>query len=232
MERLTLEGKVREKVGKGIARKLRREGFIPAILYGIDKGVVPLQVKEKDFEKVRSAGGEHAVIELKVGDSINHTIVREEQFDPVFRKLLHIDFYRGKLTEKMTFSVPIVTVGESAGEKEGGVLEHVLREIEVECLPDKIPESIEVDVTNLEIGNLVHVREISAPEGAEIVTEGDRVVVSVVAPRVVEEEVAEEVAEPELVGEGEKPEEEVEKGEEKGKGREKEEGKEKEKKKE
>ncbi len=223
MERLALEGQVREKAGKGIARKLRREGMIPAILYGTKQKVVPLQVKEKDLEKLRRAGGEHAVIDLKVGKSTTPAIIREEQFDPVWGKLLHIDFCRVKLTEKMKVGVPVVAVGESAGVKEGGILEHVLREIEVECLPDKIPESFEVDVTSLGIGNLVHVRDISPPEGVEIATEGDRVVVSIVAPRVVEEEVVEEVAEPELVGEKEEGEEraEEEAEEEKGEGKEK-----------
>jgi large subunit ribosomal protein L25 len=228
MGRLTLEGKIREKAGKGIARKLRREGFVPAILYGVGKKVVPLQVKEQDFEKVRRAGGEHNVIELRVGESTTPAIIREEQFDPVWGRLQHIDFFRVKLTEKMRVSVPVVTVGESAGGKEGGVLDHVLREGEVECFADKIPENIEVDITSLNIGDLVHVRDVSSPESVEIVTEGDRVVVSIIAPRVVEEEVVEEAAEPELVGGEEKPEEEAEGAEEKDKGRGKEQEKEKE----
>ncbi len=210
MERLTLEGEVREKTGKGIVGKLRREGLIPAILYGTKKKVVPLQVKEKDLEGVRHAGGEHALIDLKVGNSTTVAIIKEEQLDPVWGKLLHVDFCRVKLTEKMRVGVPIVTVGECAGEKEGGTLDHVSREIEVECFPDKIPERIEVDVTNLGIGDLIHVKDISPPEDVEIVTEGGRVVVSVIAPRVIEEEVVEEVAEPELVGEKKEGEEKVE----------------------
>ena len=133
---------------------------------------------------------------------------------------------RVTLTKKMKFSIPVVTVGESSGEKAGGILEHILREVEVECLPDKMPESIEVDVSNLEIGDSVHVRDIRSPEGVEIITEGDRVAISVIAPRIVEEEVVEEEAEPELVGEEEKAEGEGEaeekteakKKEEKGKG--------------
>ena len=209
MEHLRLEAEVREKAGKEIARGLRREGLIPAILYGTKEKTVSLQINEKDFEKVRRAGGEHAVIELKVGHSATSAVVKEEQFDPVLGNLLHVDFLRVNLTEKMKFMVPLVTVGESAGEKAGGIVEHVLREVEVECLPDRIPENIEIDVARLEIGDSLRVQDLTVPEAVEIVTEADRVIISVIAPRVVEEEVEkEEVAEPELVG-GEKKEEET-----------------------
>lgn len=229
MGRLILEAEARDGTGKGIVRKLRREGFIPAVLYGLKQKPESLKVKEEDFEEVKRGGAEHAVIEIKVGESAKTpAVVKEEQFDRVSGGLLHVDFCRVSLTEKLKFFVPVVTTGESAGVKVGGVLEHILREIEVECLPDKMPENIEIDVTDLEIGDSVHIRDIDSPEGVEIVTDGSRGVISVMAPRVVEEEeVAEEAVEPELVGgdeEAEEPAEEEGKkeqseGEEKGKGK-------------
>ena len=236
MEHLILETEIREEAGKGPARRLRREGCIPAVLYGLKQETVSLKVKEKDFEFILRSGGENAVIDLKgtgSGDSTS-VVIKDRQFDHVWGKLRHIDFYRVSLTEKLSAEVPVVTIGESAGEKEGGTLEHILREVTVECLPDRIPENIEVDVTALEIGHSIHARELSAPEDVEIITEPDRVVISVIAPRVVEEEVAaEEAAEPELVGEKKEAEEEAgekkeEKGEERkeGKKEEKKEGKE------
>ena len=121
MGHLTLEADVadvREKAGKGVARGLRREGIIPAVLYGTKEKTVSLKVKEKDFEKVRRAGGEHAVMELKVGNATTPAVVKEEQFDPVWGKLLHVDFLRVSLTEKMRSMVPLATVGESAGKKQ------------------------------------------------------------------------------------------------------------------
>ena len=211
MGHLMLEAEVREKAGKGTARGLRREGIIPVVLYGTKEKVVSLQVKEKDFEEVKRAGGEHAVIDLRVGHDATPAVVKEEQLDPVWGKLLHVDFLRVSLTEKMKSPVPIVTIGEAAGEKAGGIVEHILREIEVECLPDRIPGNIEVDVTSLEIGDSLRVRDLTVPEAVEIVTESDRVIISVIPPRVVEEEVEEEeAAEPELVGEKEKAEETAE----------------------
>ncbi len=213
MEHLILETEIRERAGKRPVRKLRREGCVPAVLYGLKQETLHLQVKEKDFELVLRSGGENAVIDLKVTGSGDSTfaVIKDRQFDPVWGKLLHIDFYRVSMTEKLSAEVPVVTVGESAGEKAGGTVEHILREVTVECLPDRIPESIEIDVTALEIGNSIHARDLSVPEGVKIITEPDRVVISVIAPRVVEEEVAaEEAVEPELVGEKEEAEEEAE----------------------
>ncbi len=211
MGHLMLEAEVRGKAGKGIARGLRREGLIPAILCGMKEKTVSLQVNETDFGNVKRAGGEHAVIELKVGRSATPAVVKEEQFDPVLGNLLHVDFLRVSLTEKMRSMVPLVTVGEAAGEKAGGIVEHVLREVEVECLPDGIPENIEIDVTRLEIGDSLRAQDLTVPEAVEIVTEADRVIISVIAPRVIEEEVEkEEAVEPELVGEEKKEEETTE----------------------
>ena len=209
MERPTLEAKVREKTGKSAAHFLRREGWVPAVLYGLKEETISLQVKEKEFAGIVKESGENAVIDLEIGgeaDSAVHGIVKERQFDPVWGKLLHIDFLRISLTQKLTAEVPVVTIGESAGEKEGGILEHVLRHVEVECLPDKIPENIEVDVTGLEIGDSIHVEQLVVPADAEMVTEHDKVVISIVRPRVEEEKevVEEEAEEPELVGRKEK----------------------------
>ena len=236
MERLTLEAKVREKTGKSAAHFLRREGWVPAVLCGLKEETTSIQVKEKEFEDIIRKAGENAVIDLEIGGEASaiHGIVKERQFEPVLGKLLHIDFLRISLTQKLIAEVPVVTIGESAGEKEGGILEHVLRHVEVKCFPDRIPENIELDVTGLGIGDSIHVEQLVVPADAEMVTEHDKVVVSIVRPRVEEEkeEVEEEAEEPELVGRKEKEEvsEEgkgVEKEKEENKGKDKAEDKEK-----
>ena len=200
MAHLSLEAGVRKSDGKGAVNRLRREGYIPAVLYGVSNKNIPIMVKEKDFHDIKHSGGEHGVIDLSVEGDVSPTVIKEQQFDPVWGRLLHIDFCRVKLTEKMTVEVGIETVGESAGEKVGGIVDHVMREIEVECLPDRIPESIEVDISDLEIGDLMHVRDLKMPEGVEVVGETDRVVLYVLAPKEEEEIEAEEAVEPELVG--------------------------------
>ncbi len=205
MEKVSLEAEIREKTGKGSSGRLRRRGYIPAILYGGKEKAQSLIVNTKDLERALSSeAGENVIISLKVGDKTRTVIVKDLQTDPVREDLLHVDLCQISLRERLKASVPIEVRGEAPGVKEGGILQHRLREIEVECLPTEIPESISVDVSELGIGDSLHVKDLRVIGDIEILADGEESVVSIVPPTV--EEVVpptpeEVVAEPEVIGE-------------------------------
>lgn len=203
-----LQGERRTEVGKGVARKLRRAGRIPAVYYGRGEEPIPLAVGLKDLQDViERAEGSNVIVELRVdGDGVadRKALIREIQRDPVGGRILHLDLQHISLTERIVVEVPVVLVGTAVGVKDGGgILEHLLREVEVECLPTDIPAKLEVDVSALQIGDSLHVSDLRA-DRVEIRTEADRTIATVVPPTVLEEaKPAEEVAaeEPELVKE-------------------------------
>ncbi len=205
MKKVSLEAGIREKTGKGSSGRLRRRGYIPAILYGGKEAPQSLIVNIKDLKKALSTeAGENVIISLKVGDKTRMVIVKDLQVDLIREDLLHVDLYQISLKERLKASVPIVVRGEAPGVKEGGILQHRLREIEVECLPTEIPESIPIDVGDLRIGNSLHVKDLRVTGDIKILADGEESVVSIVPPTV--EEVApptpeEVVAEPEVIGE-------------------------------
>lgn len=216
---VSLEAARREGVGKGVARKLRVQGRVPAVYYGRGEDAIPLEIGLKELEAViHNAEGSNVIVDLKVAGAQakdRKALIREIQRDPVAGSILHLDLQHISLTERITVEVPVVLVGTPAGVKDaGGILEHLLREVEVECLPADIPSKLEVDVSALGIGDTLHVSDIKA-ERAEIRTEADRAIATVVPPTVLEEpKPAEEVApvEPELIEKEKKEEEEVEEG--------------------
>ena len=214
MAMLSLKGARRSEVGKGVARKLRVDGRIPAVYYGRGEEPIPLVVGLRELEDViHRAEGSNVIVDLKVeGDAgaDRKALIREIQRDPVAGSILHLDLQHILLTERIVVEVPIVLVGTPIGVKDGGgILEHLLREVEVECLPTDIPSKLEVEVSALNIGDSLHVSDIQA-ERVVIRTEADRAIAAVVPPTILEEvKPAEEAApaEPELVKE--KKEEEV-----------------------
>ncbi len=206
MERVSLEAEIREKTGKGPSGRLRKTGYIPAILYGGKEKPQPLIVNTRDLERALSTeAGENVIISLKVGERDFRTvIVKDLQTDPVRGDLLHVDLYQISLKEKLKASVPIVVWGEAQGVKEGGILEHRLREVEVECLPTEIPESIPIDIGDLRIGDSLHVKDLRVFGDIKILANGEEPVVSIVPPmaEVVAPPTPEEVvAEPGVSGE-------------------------------
>lgn len=224
MKEIELRAKPREESGKEYAKKLRRNGFVPAVLYGPETKTLALEVETKSFLSLLRGGlGENVIITLLLDDkkdSQRKVLVREVQRDPVTGAILHLDFHQISLTKKLTIQVPIHLVGTPVGVDDGGILQHALRDLEIECLPTAIPEKIEVDVSHLKIGDSVHVADIKV-ENAEILSDSKSSIVSVVPPTVFKEpEVAAPVAEeePEVIGEKEGEEEKKEeKEEEKGK---------------
>lgn len=224
MERATLNVEKRDKAGKGVARTLRRQGMIPAIIYR-GGGSLPIAISKKAMaEFIDSTAGEHTVVNLKFSDGGSKlAILKEYQTDPLKGDILHTDFFEISLKEKVTVHVRIVTRGEPIGVKrDGGILQHVLREIEIKCLPDKIPGHLEADISKLEIGQSIHVKDIQVGEGIEVITTPDEILVNVVAPAVEKEPeapaegivaaAAPEIVEPEVIKKGKKEEKEATEG--------------------
>ncbi|MFO1464461.1 MAG: 50S ribosomal protein L25/general stress protein Ctc [bacterium] len=204
MERLQLTANLRAKTGKGVARQLRAQGAIPAVLYGQGQEALPLSVNLRDFTKaMSSSSGTNALVDLKIeGKEQIPVMVKEYQAHVIDRHFLHVDFLKIDLTKKVTVEVPIQLVGKAPGVKEGGILEHITRSLRVNCLPTAIPRALEVDVSNLNIGDNLHVHDVKLPEGVELVPGADETVAAVVAP--VEEVVTTpetEVTQPEVLTE-------------------------------
>ena len=220
MSEFTIEVQKREVEGKNANRRLRALGYIPAVVYGAKQDPVPIKVEKKAlFDLLRQEGGENSVFLLKLSGSKaeRHTMVRDLTVDPISRQILHIDFQRVLMTEKVRVPVPVELLGEPSGVKnQGGVLDFITREIEVECLPGDIPVKLEVDVSALEIGDHIEAGQIALPEKVALMEEPDRVLVAVSHSRVeatIEEAEAEveaaeaglieaEELEPEIIGRG------------------------------
>lgn len=216
-EEILITAKPRDKTGRGQTRRLRNSGFIPAIVYGKGLDTVHLILSERELSKTLSkVAGESVLMNLKIGASSKPVIIKELQQDPVTNQILHVDFQVILLTEKLKIKVPINVKGEAPGVKAGGILDYNLREIEVECLPRDIPEKIEVNISNLEIGDAIHIKELTFPPGVVSVEDKEISILSIVPPKVEEVEVLpeEEITEPEVIGrekkEGEEEEEEAE----------------------
>jgi len=172
LEQLELKAKVRKTIGNGPARALRRDGKVPAVLYGPKTEPVLLSVEVRDIEQVLKSGNVGQVLLNLIIQNGQETtrpaMIKELQAHPVSGRFLHIDFYEIDLTRKIRVGVPVVATGKPVGVEVGGLLQIVRRELEVLCLPTKIPESIKVDVTNLEIGDSIHVEEIELEGDVEI----------------------------------------------------------------
>lgn len=232
-EKVILQADVRSGTGKGPAAAARREGQIPAVVYKEGEKAVSIQVGERELTRaLHTKAGENVLISLQLAGKENVVLIKELQHHPVSHSIVHVDFHQVSLTKKITVSVPLAFKGESIGVKQaGGVLEHVRWEVEVECLPTEIPAEIPVEISNLALGQTLHVRDVVLPEGVRCVTDPDQPVVGCVEPKAEEVPVPAEEgaapAEPEVLKQ-KKPEEEA--GAEAPEGKEgKEKGKEKEK---
>src|SRR5512141_623619 len=206
MASANLSVSARENSGKGVARSLRREGRVPAVIYGHGREPKTLSINTRDLEKLlEHISAENTVIDLDVDGTSSRTLIREIQRHPFKRQILHVDFQELVAGEKVIVRVPVILVGVPDGVRmDGGILDQTMRELEVEVDPSNIPNHIEVDVTKLTIGSSIHVREITLPEGVEVLDDGDASVCVVSAPRAAVEAVAAEeteavAAEPEVI---------------------------------
>lgn len=222
MEKIDIKVSARQTKGKSACKHLRRDGFVPGIVYKGGEKSLPIYIDSKDlWHALHTEAGENAIITLNIADgkkkSEKTVIVRETQTDPVKDELLHVDFYEISLTEEIKVKVPVNVKGEAVGVKEDeGVLNQVLWELEVECKAMAIPENIEIHVDELRIGNAIHVKDIAPPQGVRILDDPEQVIVGVNPPHVeeveeapAEEALGEEAAEPEVIKKGKKEEEEI-----------------------
>lgn len=218
MEKLEVTAKKREERGKEKAKKARREGLIPAVIYGKDMESVLLYIDHKEYiAKLRRSDIRSSIISLDVEGRKYNALLKEVQYHPVTYAPLHIDFHAIRMDEPVEVTVAVKLVGEPVGVKMGGVLEFETRELDIKSLPENIPEAIEVDVSGLEIGYFVKVKDITPPKGVEIIEDPETVIALVTAERVEEEEVVEEEveeAEPEVISKKKEEEEGKEEGQE------------------
>lgn len=201
-ESTKIEVQPREKTGKNANRKARAASKIPAVVYGGGKESVSIEIDRKTFlETMRGRGEEkNPLFLLKLGDKERHAMIREIQTDPLSRQVIHIDFQRVLMDQKVRVAVPIELVGTAYGVKtEGGMLDFVTREIHVECLPGDIPKSIEHDVTDLRMGQHLEAKDLTLPKGLTLLDEPERVIASLGHGRTEAEPTAEERAEPEVI---------------------------------
>jgi large subunit ribosomal protein L25 len=221
MAEVTLDVARREKSGKGVARKLRQQGKVPAVVYGGHKEPVAIEVDRKSITDLiqKSDHGVRSIFLLKMAgtDQQRHAMIKDVQINPLTRKMEHIDFVRVLMDEAIRTTVPVHVTGSAPGVKEGGMLDTQIRELHIECLPNAIPDAIEVDISGLGMHQFLHVSDLKLPEGVKVIEDPERVVVGVTHLRVTEEPVAAAAvdatavpAEPEVIARGKKVEEEAE----------------------
>jgi large subunit ribosomal protein L25 len=208
MEKVILSVETREESGKKSAKDLRNKKKIPAVVYKGGKDALKLQLVVADLDKVlHTKAGENVIVTLKIVGSDSKTkdktvVIKEIQREPIKNQILHVDFNEISLTETLKVNVPLTAHGEPEGKKDGGTLEHVMWELQVECLPTDIPEKIEVDVSKLKIGESIYVKNIKVPDGVKVLTDPELIAMIVKPPKVEvpkEEVGAEAAAEPELI---------------------------------
>jgi len=223
MEKIILNVETREETGKTKSRKLRKKDIIPAVVYKSGKKAINLKIKQSDlYHVLHTSAGENVLITLKIKGAKKTEdkacIIKELQRDPVKDDIIHVDLNEISLTEKIKVKIPVHPHGEAEGVvKDGGVLDHVLWEIEVECLPADIPEKVTVEVSAMKIGDTVYVKNLQVPKDVEILSDPELTVLNVVPPEkeeIVEEVAAEESTEPEVIAKGKKEEEEIPEGDE------------------
>lgn len=219
MSDLMIEVEKREDIGSKVSRRLARAGQLAAVVYGGGKESVPIVVpRRKVLDLMRTGGGENTVFLLKMAGTKKerHAMIRDLQVDPITREIRHIDFVRVLMTEKVRVAVAVELEGSPLGVRnEGGIVDFVTREVEVECLPGKIPQKLTIDITELHLGQHVEAGQLELPKGVALVTDENRVLASVVGRTLAaeEEEEADELLEaepeePELIGRRKEEEEE------------------------
>jgi len=204
-----LRAQKRTQLGRNAIKQIKEKGLVPGVIYGSNQTPMPLQVDNRELSTVLAhVSSEHILVQLEIVDGSQSTnklaLIQEVQHHPLKRGLLHVDFHAVSATEKITSFVSIETVGEALGVRTfGGLLEHSLRSLEVHCYPQDLPAVLRIDVTNLNIGESLHVRDIQLPAGVEAITDGNLTAVSVVASRVGEEvtETVEQPTVPEVISE-------------------------------
>ena len=205
MEKIILLAEKRQQLGKNASRRVRSSGKIPAVVYGRGMETASVSVDPKEINQIlRSEKGHNTIFELSLDSKTTDVLIKDYQLDPVEGELLHADFQSVSMDREMAFDVPVRAVGTAAGTIEGGILDTVLREIQVECLPGDVPDHIQADVSALEIGDSIRIANLQIEvAGVKVLSNPDLVVFTVVPPHVeIEPDLPEEEGEEtELIGE-------------------------------
>ena len=191
-KQLKLAAQTRMGVGKSAVKKIKSQGFVPAVIYSHHEKPVSLQVSEREIETILAhAAGEHFLVDLDIAGASQLALIQEVQHHPVTQKVLHVDFHGVSANEELESSIPIEPIGEALGVKSfGGILEQLMRSMSIKCLPKDLPEIINVDVTALNIGDSLHVKDIVLPAGVAAVDDADVTVFLVAEPNVAVEPTA------------------------------------------
>ncbi|HWR82531.1 MAG TPA: 50S ribosomal protein L25 [Candidatus Deferrimicrobium sp.] len=189
MKEISLAATPRSTVGSGAARRMRRAGSIPGVVYGPERAPLPVTIDERALRAAtKAAGGTSTIINLDVDGTTSKVVLREIQRDPITSHIVHLDFHAISMKKPLHISIPIHFVGLARGVKtEGGIMQTTLRELEISCLPSDIPEDVKVDVSDLGIGDSIHVRDLSIPN-AQILVDSHRTVVVISAPTIMKVE--------------------------------------------
>lgn len=182
MEQIVLQGESRSETGKGVARRLRREGRIPAVIYGHSEPV-HLSVAAREFHKAFHTISESTIFALEVGSAKKEVLIKDYVEDITTGAIMHLDFFEIERGKKLRTHVSIELTGSSIGVREGGILDHSLYELEIECLPRDIPEKVTVDVTTLKKDEVIHVSDLDISPAVRVLTHPEQTIVSVVTPR-------------------------------------------------
>jgi len=217
MATIQLDSKKRTTIGKGSARKLRSMGRLPVILYGPETSPIMLSLDYKQLQKIlRGKSAESVIFDLRVDsngkNNSKRVMIKEIQKDPVTRDYLHVDFYEISMEKELEVDIPVYLVNTPIGVSGGGILEHIRRELRISCMPKNLIDKIEIDVSGLDVGQSLHIEDISFPPGLKSIEDANLTIATVVAPTIEEEKVEEEEIEEEEIEEAES--EEI-KGEEK-----------------
>ncbi|OPY10954.1 MAG: 50S ribosomal protein L25 [Syntrophus sp. PtaB.Bin001] len=200
MEARELKATIRKETGKGPAKRLRRKGLIPAVLYGPGTELLSLSVNASDLKTARKGTEDNILIKLIIDDSgkltEKNSFIKEIQIEPLTNNYFHADFYAVSMDHKLTFDVPVHFVGQPVGIEKGGELQHLRREIKVSCFPSALPEFIPVDVTGLDVGDSILIRDLCLPESIHSVDAEDIALATVSSLRVVKKEGTAEEGEP------------------------------------
>jgi large subunit ribosomal protein L25 len=187
MESIALRVEVRPRGSKGSVKALRRRGVLPAVVYGKDAGNILIAMPEKDLHNILAAHSTGStLINLQLETQSFPVMLREVQRNPIRRTIMHADFLQVSLTEVIETEIPLHLVGEAPGVKDGGILQHLLREVTVSCLPTQMPDMITADISGLKIGDQLTVGELTVPPDLKIITEPDSIIVLLMPPAVEE----------------------------------------------
>ena len=203
-KQVKLAAQARAEVGRTAVKKIKSQGFVPAVIYSHNETPLSLKVNEREIDTLLAhAVGEHVLVDLEVSGSANRlAIIQEVQHHPVTRRILHVDFHGVSATEEVEASVPVEPAGEAIGVKSfGGILQELHRSLTISCLPQDLPEVIKVDVSSLAIGQALHVKDIKLPAGVTAVDDADVTVFLVAEPTVAVESTGEAPTAPEVIKE-------------------------------